>query len=76
MTADVVSPQASVRVPHSLTRLEGSILSDKLHVLSQAGVVAVGNIAHLVRASTQEFACLDGGRIAGEGWGWGGGRRD
>lgn len=62
MAADVVSSQASVGVPHSPVGLKG-ILSDKLNVLRQTGVVNVCYIADLVRAGTQELACLDVGSM-------------
>lgn len=60
VTADVVPPQASVRVPRSLPLLRLSVVSDELHVLSQSGVVAVGDVADLVRTSAQELASLKG----------------
>lgn len=43
-----------------MRRLRLSVVSDELHVLSQSGVVAVGDVADLVRASAQELASLKG----------------
>ena len=68
VTTDVVSPQARVRVPRRLPKLERPVLSNQLHVLRQTWVVSVCYVADLVRASTQKLACLGGcdGKWRGE----------
>ncbi len=60
MAADVVPPEASVRVPRALPRLERPVLPNELHVLRQTRIVSVCYVTNLVRASTQKLARLGG----------------
>lgn len=70
MCADVVPAQTSVGVPSALSRLEGPVFSNEPHVLRQTGVVAIGNVAHLIRSGTQQLVRLwedkSGGDASGE----------
>lgn len=63
MRADIFASKTSVGVPHVAPGLERPVFSDEPHVLRQTRVVAIGNVAHLVGAGTQQLVGLVGGAM-------------